>query len=125
MNFIRKIERIQCMNKLIQQEKTGTPNELARRLGVCERQLYNLIESIRDMGIEIHYCKKRKTYTYRNIDSLMINFEFKPINRTDQKEITGGCTINSLNCNFVSLCDINFTQIAIAVKSNSCLVKLS
>ncbi|MFY0599697.1 MAG: helix-turn-helix domain-containing protein [Cyclobacteriaceae bacterium] len=102
MNFIRQVERFQLLNKLISEENTGTPKELAKRLGVSERQLYNLIDILRGEGVKITYSKKIKSYSYSEISSVQISFLFKPIGYDDERGISGGFQIKTLYCNFIS-----------------------
>ncbi len=50
------------MQKLIYNEKTGTSDEFALKIGLSRRMLFNFLDDLRDMGLEIAYCRKRKTY---------------------------------------------------------------
>lgn len=89
MNFIRQIERLQKLNKLIEQEKTGTPEELASRLGISKRQLHNLIETLKDMGAGIVYSKKNGTYQYEE-KYLTIDFSLRLVTKEECRKIYGG-----------------------------------
>ena len=44
-------------------KSTGSPKELAYLLGVSERNLFRLIESIKDESINIKYSRVLNTYT--------------------------------------------------------------
>lgn len=49
--------------RLSKGKSTGPPKEFAHLLGVSERNLYRLIESLNDEGIIIKYSRVLKTYT--------------------------------------------------------------
>lgn len=71
MNSIKNLERLQKLHQLIEQEVTGAPKELANRMQVSERLVYNLLEQLKDYEADICYCRSRKTYYYCD------SFEFK------------------------------------------------
>lgn len=62
MKHLKYLERYQRMQKLIIDEKTGTSVEFASRIGISRRMLFNYLDDLRDMGLEIEYCRKRNTY---------------------------------------------------------------
>mgnify|MGYP002397563204 CR=1 FL=1 len=64
MSFISNFHRIECLEQLIRLKATGTPDQLAERLGVSRRTVFNLIENLRQMGKDIKYDPNRKTYYY-------------------------------------------------------------
>lgn len=59
---IRKIIRI---HKLVLTETTGNPRELAERLGVSERSIYNYMSFIKtELNAPLEYDTLKKTYYY-------------------------------------------------------------
>lgn len=64
-------------HKLIQQEKTGTPKELAKRLHISERQVYLIMEQLRDMDAPIRFSRNCNTYYYHSTYELMINISIQ------------------------------------------------
>ncbi|WP_215225192.1 helix-turn-helix domain-containing protein [Echinicola shivajiensis] len=90
MNFIKHIERIQLINKLIREEKTGSPEELSARLGISRRQLYNHLESLKDMGLEVSYSRKLNSFYYVDEKHLEMNFSLKVIGPEEIESIYGG-----------------------------------
>ncbi len=99
MNFIHQIERLQKLNRLIRQEKTGTPTELAKKLGIKRRTLYDMLESIRSLGLELKYDRKNKTFYY--IDGeINIHFSLEILRDEEIIRIFGGSTTFSFQCNF-------------------------
>jgi transcriptional antiterminator len=50
---------------LIEQKKTGRPEELAHKIGVSKRMVYLIIDDLRlTLGREICYCKDEKSYIF-------------------------------------------------------------
>lgn len=89
-DFIREIERIQMLDKLISNRRTGNPDELAKRLGVSRSQLYLIIEYLKDMGLIISYSRKINSFYYEENSRLSIEFNFKVISAEEGKIIYGG-----------------------------------
>ncbi|WP_421921043.1 hypothetical protein [Marinifilum sp.] len=48
--------------KLAENKSTGCPKELAGLLGISERNLFRLIESIKDEDFNIRYSRVLRTY---------------------------------------------------------------
>jgi predicted DNA-binding transcriptional regulator YafY len=55
---------LERLNYLIRIKGTGTPAQLAARLGASERNTYRLISKLRDQGFPIAYDKKSDSYYY-------------------------------------------------------------
>ena len=100
MNYIQQIERLQKLNKLIEQGRTGTPSELATRLGIGRRTLYDLLEAIKSLGVEIAYDRKVKTFHYLTSDKMELNFSLKVLKEGKTKKIHGGTIGFVLPCIF-------------------------
>jgi len=63
-NHIKAINCLFRMHELIQQERTGTPDEFARTVQISRRQLYNMIQTLKDYGANIQYDRCRRTFYY-------------------------------------------------------------
>ena len=72
MTFTQTIERLQLLHLLIAQKKTGTPEELAKRLGVSRSYLYIMMEDLKMLNLYVSYSRKNKTFYYEN----EVNVEF-------------------------------------------------
>lgn len=55
---------LQQIDHLIRTRATGTPEQLASRLGACERDVFRLIADLRDQGFPIAYDRQAYTYYY-------------------------------------------------------------
>lgn len=64
MNFQERLHKFDRLHHLILRKGTGTPTQLANRLGVCKRTAHNLIDELRNLGAPIAYCSTRESYYY-------------------------------------------------------------
>ena len=67
--------RLETLDYLIRSKRTGAPRDLARRLKISERTLYDFLEVMRSLGAPIEYCKLTKTYYYTEKGSFNIRFK--------------------------------------------------
>jgi len=74
MDILEKIHRIERIDQLIKMKATGTPAQLARRLGTSERTIYEIIKLMKKIGAPIYYCRYRKSYCYRKDVSFSFGF---------------------------------------------------
>ena len=86
----QSIERISRLHRLIQEEITGTPRELAFKFNVSERSIYLMIDWLKDYGATIKYDRKRKTYFYFKSFDIKINFSIECISEEGMIKINGG-----------------------------------
>ncbi|OAV66777.1 hypothetical protein Barb6_02516 [Bacteroidales bacterium Barb6] len=66
MKLLEKMERVCRIHKLLKLEATGTSDEFAERLNLKRRQVYNILEELREIGADIQYDTVRRTYYYGN-----------------------------------------------------------
>ena len=90
MNLSQTIERLQVLHALILQKKTGTPEQLAKRLGVSRSCLYNLIEELRVFQMPILYSRKIESFYYEKEVKFDLNLEIRIMNNEDLININGG-----------------------------------
>lgn len=48
--------------ELAESRATGTPGELAEKLDITERQLYNYLADMRKLGHNIEFCRTKRSY---------------------------------------------------------------
>jgi len=53
--------------KLAALQSTGSPNELAFRFEISERSIKRIVSEIRETGIDIRYCKTRRSYVLEKV----------------------------------------------------------
>ena len=71
------LKRLILIDKLIGQEETGTPQELADRLKLSKSQIHNIINELKSCGVPIAYNKRNKSYYYT--DSFDLNSWLKTL----------------------------------------------
>jgi hypothetical protein len=90
MFIINEIYRIKTLHRLIQMQNTGTPDELAERLHICRRQLYNILDELKELGAEISYSRNNYTFYYKNDFDINIECNIHCIKKEQEKCIFGG-----------------------------------
>lgn len=83
-------DRLRRLHRLINLRATGSPSELAERLGTTERTIYNWIALMKSMGAPIVFCRYRKTYYYEREVELLIGF--RELSDSEKRMIEGGVT---------------------------------
>ena len=96
MKLFEHLERIEKFKKYLEQSKTGTPNEFARKIGVSRSSLYELIDELRSRGAPILYSKSSKTFYYEKPFEISITCKLKPIKDEDQKNYSGGTYLSRI-----------------------------
>ncbi|MGX5689551.1 hypothetical protein [Arcticibacter tournemirensis] len=68
------LNRLERLDYLIRSKSTGALDELARRLEISERTLYEILSEMRDLGACIKYSRSRRTYYYYKEGGLSLKF---------------------------------------------------
>jgi transcriptional antiterminator len=65
MAGLKYYERTNLLIELIEKRKTGSPGELAGKIGVTKRMVYHILDDLR-LGLEkeITYSKEEKSYIF-------------------------------------------------------------
>jgi biotin operon repressor len=90
MKVFEYLDRINRMQKLMEQQHTGTPNEFAGKLGVSRTSLYELIDELRSRGAPILYSKSARTFYYDGPFRISITCDLRPIDDDEEKNYSGG-----------------------------------
>ncbi|MBK6620046.1 MAG: helix-turn-helix domain-containing protein [Saprospirales bacterium] len=64
MGLFQRFERTKRLDALIRTRATGSPEALARRLGVSQATVYRWLQELKEFGLPVKYCRRRKTYLY-------------------------------------------------------------
>ncbi|WP_461641195.1 hypothetical protein [Labilibaculum euxinus] len=62
MNITQNHELIEIVIKLADRKATGNPSELSDKIGVSQRNLYRIIDYIKDLDIAISYSRTLQSY---------------------------------------------------------------
>ena len=64
MGIFERLERTRRLDTLIRKRATGSPSALARRFEVSEATVYRWLQELKEFGLPVKYCRRRKTYLY-------------------------------------------------------------
>jgi predicted DNA-binding transcriptional regulator YafY len=67
-------QRLNRIDHLIRIKGTGTPSELADKIGMSERSTYEYIRLMKEFGAPVGYSRQRKSYYYQQEGSFTIRF---------------------------------------------------
>lgn len=95
MDLIQKLKLIERLDYLIQRKATGTPKELSNKFKLSERQVYNVINEMKDMGAPIVFCSISQSYCYK--ENVSFKFGFLPKQHSILNELKGGRNYSILN----------------------------
>jgi len=80
MNLLQNVQSVDKLHALILQKNTGTPKELAQRLGISRSSLYILIDELNGLNLTIIYSRKLETFYYeKKIEKKPFFKEVQPI----------------------------------------------
>ncbi len=92
MNFFCMLEKISQLHRLIEMEKTGNPDILAKGLGVSRSTLYRIIDELKSYNAPIEYSREKETFYYTKGYELNLHCSIRLIDdEIELKKITGGC----------------------------------
>jgi hypothetical protein len=109
MKVFEYIDRINLMHKLINEHRTGNPDDFAARLGIRRTRLYEVIDELKSRDAPILYSKSGNTFYYQTPFDIKIICIMKPLAELEMNEIDGGsfflqsffsryCFITLANC---------------------------
>lgn len=112
MNFFTTLGKMNQLHRLIDAEKTGNPDVLARRLGISRSTLYRMIEELKSYDAPIEYSRRMETFYYTQNYEFNLSCSIKVItSESELKKIIGGChsflpvsKMTWRECNFVLRC---------------------
>ena len=58
------VNRIERLDRLIRMKATGTPDQLAERLGMSKRSVINYLNLMKENGAPIKFSYSRQSYFY-------------------------------------------------------------
>jgi transcriptional antiterminator len=71
-------KRFKKLDSLILKSDTGTPRELAKKLGISVRSVYDYINHMKNCGAPISYSSQSQSYYYSEPGQFLCMFEFRP-----------------------------------------------
>jgi biotin operon repressor len=110
MDFFARLEQFARLDQLIRLKATGTPKQLAEKIGISRRQLLRDIAQLKARGFPIDYCKYKQCYYYSQ--AVKMNFEVI-IGAAKLMAIKGGEGETVIDCNlFLTLNSTTYTPVS-------------
>ncbi len=79
MKLLEQIERINRLHEMIKYRRTGTPQQLARRLNLSTSMVYKLMDELKLREVPIEYSRQLGSYYYSRSFQMKISIDFKTI----------------------------------------------
>lgn len=86
----KQLNRLQQIDQLIRQRRTGNAKELAQKLRISRRLVYYWLDELKDMGLEIDYCRELKSFIYQKPYEINISFEIKELSHEESLKTEAG-----------------------------------
>jgi len=93
--LFEEINRLQQIDRLIRLNNTGNAEEFAKKLNLSRRQVYNIIENLKDMGLEIEYNRHISSFVYAKPYKINITFEIVELAEREATEIHAGIVVKN------------------------------
>lgn len=75
MAIIKYVERIRRLDQLISMKSTGSPSVFAEKLGISRSTIFQTLQEMRELGLEIKYSATLESYYYENGKRIQIATE--------------------------------------------------
>jgi hypothetical protein len=74
--FVKTIDKLQRIDRMINLKATGSPKDLAKRLCISQSTLYEYLLILKQtFHAPLEYCRFRKSYYYRESGVLYLGFK--------------------------------------------------
>lgn len=75
MSLSKYIARLQRMDLLIALKATGSPEKFANKMNLSRSTLFETLQEMKGMGVDIQYSNIRETYYYGDARRIIIKVE--------------------------------------------------
>ncbi len=89
----KQISLIERIDQLVRLRATGTPSELATRLGISKAKLYRVIDVMKELQAPIVYNISRQSFEYEDAVKFKCGFYVKVLPKGDAISINGGFVV--------------------------------
>jgi hypothetical protein len=91
-----KIDRLHYLDRLIRTRATGTPEQLAAKLGLSPSGWYSLRDKlVNEMGCPLNYDPYRGSYYYT--ENVKFEIGFKRLSDDEASDISGGAKLENFS----------------------------
>jgi predicted DNA-binding transcriptional regulator YafY len=88
--IFKQLNRLQRIDQLIRQKRTGNAEELAEKLNISRRHVYRWLEEFKSLGLEIDYNRERKSFVYLKPYQINITLDIRELTVKETSEIEAG-----------------------------------
>lgn len=99
MLVIEDLKQLHKVHIMIQQKKTGSPEEFASELCVSRRKMYYLLDAIKSLGAPISYSRTKHTFFYTRDFDMDISMRIRENGCEEWQELSGGYML-VCKCNY-------------------------
>ena len=98
--IFKQLNRLQQIDQLIRQRRTGNADELAQKLRISRRLVYYWLDELKEMGLELYYNREVKSFVYHKPYKINISFEIKELTYDELLETEAGVNFSQkkLHC---------------------------
>ena len=89
MKLFEYIDRINLLDKLIKEKRTGSLDELAVRMNLSKSRMCRVIEDLKLKGVPIEYSRQLYSYYYTSSYQMQVKLDFKPLDNEAISLING------------------------------------
>ena len=109
MRRLVDLVKLSRLDYLIRRQATGSPEQLADKLGLSRSTLFDFISFLKqDMGAPIRYNRNRPSYIYDYVPKFHLGFEKDRLNSTELYNTIGGIEEKPDNDDFIIDDDFSF-----------------
>ena len=83
MTILTNMKKFERLHNLIITGNTGTPEQVARKLGISRASLYILIDAMKELGLTPEYSRKYQTFYYEKEMKLSLVFKVEEITNSE------------------------------------------
>ncbi len=76
MSIVKYVDKLRRIDSLIVRRSTGTPLEFAEKLEIKRSTLFQYLQEIREMGVDIRYSPIHRSYYYADGKRITVRVEY-------------------------------------------------
>ncbi len=93
MTTLQQFLRLEKLHLLIQEERTGTPQQVAETLNISRSTLYEMLAYLKDIGANVAYSRNQMTFYYAKNFQLKVEITVTALSNEETKKIIGGYSL--------------------------------
>ena len=91
--IFKYINRLEQVDQLIRQQRTGNAQEFAKKVRLSRRQIYNCLDQLKRLGLEIGYNRDNKTFYYKRNYKVKFSFEVEELSDNESAKNQAGIDV--------------------------------